>query len=170
MAKPFLSYDNLLQEALRGVVREALAQVAARGLLGNHHFFITFRTGHPGVVMPPYLRAEHPEELTIVLQHQFSGLEVSDDAFSVTLSFNKIPAPLTVPFAALTHFADPPANFGLQFTPDMGDGRPALPGERPAPAAAEGESARAPRGAESAAEGEEAGSAKVVALDSFRKS
>jgi len=169
MAKAFLDYDCLLQDALRGVVRDALAEVAARGFLGNHHFFIAFRTGHPGVDIPPYLRAQYPDEMTIVLQNQFSGLEVSQDAFSVTLGFNKVPARLTVPFAALTRFTDPPANFGLQLVSGPAAGPLAAPGDT-GPAAAQTK-IRPQGGAKDSARAEgDSGSAKVVAIDSFRKS
>lgn len=162
MADTYLGYDLMLQEALRGVVREALAQVESRGLLGNHHFLISFRTGHAGVDIPPYLRSQYPDEMTIVLQHQFSGLEVSDDAFSLTLSFNKVPAHLTIPFAAVTRFADPPANFGLQLVATGAAEHIAGPRDLKEG----GASAAQPAGSET---GEEAKSAKVVALDSFRK-
>jgi hypothetical protein len=160
MATAYLSYDELLQDALRAVVREAIAQVAARGMLGNHHFFVTFRTSHPGVEIPDYLRAQYPDEMTIVLQHQYSGLEVTPEGFSVTLSFNKIPERLTVPWAALTRFADPPANFGLQLAPTAAGEVTAAAEAKPAPAAEPGTAKKAA----------EDPSAKVVALDAFRKS
>ena len=161
MAETYLGYDLMLQEALRGVVRETLSQVASRGILGNHHFLISFRTGQPGVDIPEFLRSQYPDEMTIVLQHQFSGLEVSEDAFSVSLSFNKVPAYLTIPFAAVTRFADPPANFGLQLV--------ATETEGPGPASARDAKALPKPDAEPGS-GREAKTAKVVALDSFRKS
>ncbi len=143
MADSYLGYDLMLQEVLRDVLRAALVQVAERGLLGNHHLLITFRTGEAGVDIPDFLRAQYPAEMTIVLQHQFSGLEVSEAAFSVNLSFNKVPARLTVPLAAVTRFADPPANFGLQLAasePDKqakGADDKKDDGHLPAPAATE---------------------------------
>jgi hypothetical protein len=115
MDKDSLQYDKMVEAALRGVVRQALAEVAESGLTGNHHFFITFKTGHPGVHVPAHLEAEFPDEMTIVLQHQFWGLEVGDDAFEVTLGFNDVQERLTVPYAALTAFVDPSVKFGLQF-------------------------------------------------------
>jgi hypothetical protein len=170
MAKTFLNYDEMLLEALRGVIREVLTQVAERGILGNHHFFISFRTDHPGVDVPPYLRSEYPEEMTIVLQHQFSGLEISDEAFSVTLSFNKVPAHLTVPFAALTRFADPPANFGLQLTSAAATGEAAVSAQKKLAAAAETARASDTKTVDSASANGDGTSGKVIALDSFRKS
>ena len=115
MPKPTLRYDKMVEDALRGVVREALAQVVERGLPGSHHFYITFRTVHPGVTMPDFLRAQYPQEMTIVLQFQFWGLEVDDEAFSVTLSFHSQHQRLTVPLAAITAFADPSVKFALEF-------------------------------------------------------
>jgi hypothetical protein len=115
MDKDLLQYDKMVEAALRGVVRQALAEAARSGLTGNHHFFITFKTGHPGVRMPAHLAAEFPDEMTIVLQHQFWGLEVGDDAFEVTLGFNDVQERLTIPYAALTAFVDPSVKFGLQF-------------------------------------------------------
>lgn len=111
-------YDALVEKALRSVVREALTQAAAHGLPGNHHFYITFRTDAEGVKVPPHLAASHPEDITIVLQHEFWDLAVdaeAPDSFSVTLSFNDKPERLVVPFTAITGFADPSAKFGLQF-------------------------------------------------------
>jgi len=110
-----LGYDKMMERAIRGVVREALAVAASRGLPGAHHFYITFKTQAPGVMLPDHLQAKYPEEMTVVLEHQFWDLEIAEDAFSVTLSFNNKPARLTVPFAAITTFADPSVQFGLQF-------------------------------------------------------
>ena len=115
MSQDVLRYDRLIEEALRSVVRETLTETAARGLPGNHHFYITFKTGYDGVDIPPRARAQHPEEMTIVLQHQFWNLAVEDDHFRVTLSFNKREEELVIPFAAITTFADPSVQFGLQF-------------------------------------------------------
>ncbi len=117
MAREQLRYDKMVEAALRGVVRTALRQVSEIGLPGNHHFYLTFRTTQRGVKIPDYLRAQYPGEMTIVLQYQFFGLEVTEDVFSVTLSFNNIHERLTVPFAAITTFADPSVNFALQFQP-----------------------------------------------------
>src|ERR1700747_755734 len=107
MTKDFIGYDNLVDRALRGVVREALMRIQKQGLMGGHPFYLTFKTHDPGVDMPDFLRERYPDEMTIVLQNQYSGLKVSSNGFEVRLSFQKIPARLVVPFAALTGFADP---------------------------------------------------------------
>lgn len=109
-----LPYDAWIEDALRGVIRQALAQAAASGLPGDHHFYITFRTDDPETELPERLRQQYPDEMTVVLQHQFDGLEVGDDSFGVTLYFGGVPTRLHVPFAAITSFADPSVNFGLQ--------------------------------------------------------
>lgn len=140
-----IDYQKILQDALRDAVRRVLAQVAEHGLPGEHYFSIGFRTGHPGVEVPRFLREQYPEEIVIILQHQFWGLTVDDDAFSVLLSFGGSRQPLVVPFAALTAFVDPAAQFALRFVPageeegeeeaaaapeaPAEDGEPARPGE-----------------------------------------
>lgn len=111
----YIDFPGLIDHAMRDVVRKALDEVAARGLPGDHHFFISFKTDFPGVKISPVLKDRHPEEMTIVLQHQFWDLQVDDHKFSVTLSFNNVPEKLEVPFQALTAFADPSVKFGLQF-------------------------------------------------------
>ncbi len=110
-----LSYERMVEDALRGVLRQALRITAAQGLPGAHHFYITFDTTAPGVQIAPSLKALHPNEMTIVLQHQFWDLQVYEDHFEITLSFNSVSQRLSVPFAAVTAFADPHAKFGLQF-------------------------------------------------------
>lgn len=110
-----IDYSAILQDALRDVVRRVLEQVAENGLPGEHHFYIGFRTAFPGVEVPRFLRDQYPEEVTIILQHQFWGLEVSPGAFSVLLTFGGSRQRLLVPFAALTTFGDPSADFGLSF-------------------------------------------------------
>ena len=107
MADDEFQYDRMVEEALRSVVGKALIQVVERGLPGEHHLYITFRSDHPDVVMPDHLRARYPSEMTIVLQYQFWGLEIGPDAFGITLSFANVPERLTVPFEALVAFADP---------------------------------------------------------------
>ena len=165
-----LDYGRLVQRALRQVVRHALELVATQGLPGRHLMYVTFRTDHPGVSLADDLRARYPTEMTIVLQHEFWGLEVEDDRFSVLLKFGGVPHRLEIPFEAVSVFADPSVEFGLQFTaasaaaPATGKaqqrdaGRPNEPGD----AVAEGpnEPDRAPA---------DSGSAEVVALDRFRK-
>lgn len=110
-----LDYPSMIDQAMRNVVREALAQAAQSGLPGDHHFFVSYLTQYPGVQMSPMLRQRYPEEITIVVQHQYWDLKVYEDAFTITLSFNNVPEKLYVPFAALTAFADPSIKFGLQF-------------------------------------------------------
>jgi uncharacterized protein len=158
-----LHYDRMMENALRGVVREALETVVATGLPGEHHFYVTFRTEHAGVEIPPRLRQRHPEEMTIVLQHQFWDLKVEAERFQVTLSFDRVHERLVVPYAALTAFVDPSVQFGLQF--------PA--GQTPTAAKTEAKVEAAPEpkpeapAAEAAAPADS--SARVVALDAFRK-
>ena len=115
MSEQVFKYDMMVEEALRGVVRKSLRQAAAHGLPGNHHFYITFKTRHPEVDVPPYLTEKYSDEMTIVLQYQFWGLEVREDNFEVMLSFNDKRERLFIPFVALTGFADPSVKFGLQF-------------------------------------------------------
>ncbi len=115
MTKDWLRYDRMVEDALRGVVRRALTEVASSGLPGDHHFYLTFRTTEPGVHIAAALRGQYPKEMTIVLQHQFWGLEVNDDHFAVTLSFGGKHERLVVPYHAVVSFADPSVKFGLQF-------------------------------------------------------
>jgi uncharacterized protein len=128
-----IDYQQRVQDALRGLIARLLEEVAEEGLPGDHSFYLAFRTSHPGVLMPRWLHDIHPEELNIVLQHQFWDLEVGDEAFSVTLSFNGSRQRLTIPYAALTAFLDPVASFGLRFD---GGGVKGTVGEA-APAAAD---------------------------------
>jgi hypothetical protein len=165
MSTEFLRYDKMVENALRGVVREALRQAGERGLPGNHHFYLTFRTGFPGVDIPEYLCGQYPSEMTIVLQYQFYGLEVDQEKFGVTLSFNNVHERLTIPFAAITTFADPSVNFALQFQPLGGQDVDTIDdidtddiAEQLAQAAAKPE----------ADKGDEK-KGQVVALDAFRK-
>jgi hypothetical protein len=115
MATDHIRYDILAQEALRGVVRTVLADAAAKGLPGEHHFKITFVTVAHGVRLSERMRGQYPETMTIILQHQFWDLVVGDDAFEVGLSFGGVPERLVVPFAAITAFYDPAVQFGFQF-------------------------------------------------------
>jgi len=111
------NYEEMVQEGLRGVVREALEATAHSGLPGAHHFYIAFKTDYPGVQLPDYLKERHPEEMTIVIQHQYWGLEVDEKGFFITLSFSESQERIYIPFHALLSFMDPYAKFGLQFTP-----------------------------------------------------
>ena len=112
-----IPYDEIVQEALRAVVGRVLGQIERTGgtLPGAHHFYITFKTGAPGVSIPAHLRERFPDEMTIVLQNKFWDLKADAEGFTVGLSFNQIPAKLVIPFAAITAFVDPAVDFGLQF-------------------------------------------------------
>lgn len=118
MPEDLMRYDILAQQALRGVVRAALKSVERSGLPGEHHFYIAFDTSHPGTKVSDRLKRKYPEEMTIVLQHQFWGLDVGDDGFRVELSFDNIPEKMEIPFAAVKGFFDPHVQFGLQFEMD----------------------------------------------------
>jgi hypothetical protein len=115
MAKDYIRYDLLAQDALRGVVRKVLHTAAQQGLPGEHHFYISIATTVPGVVLSQRLRDQYPDEMTIILQHQFWDLDIDDNEFSVTLSFGGAPERMTVPFAAIKGFFDPSVQFGLEF-------------------------------------------------------
>ncbi len=110
-----IHYGKLMHKALRGLMFEVLSDVAENGLPGDHHFFITFDTTHPGVDIPPHLAAQFPDEMTIVLQHEYGDLTVLPDRFAVTLSFSERPALLVVPLDAIKTFVDPSVEFGLRF-------------------------------------------------------
>ncbi len=127
MSDDLLRYDLLIENALREVVRQTLTKVIKDGLPGDHHFYITFHTHFPGVSIPEYLKEQYADEMTIVLQYQFFGLKVTEEGFSVMLSFNNVREKLEIPFAAITTFADPSVNFALQFQngeDDEDDGDP----------------------------------------------
>lgn len=163
MPEDSLRYDKMVEDALRGVVRDALVQTAEHGLFGEHHFYITFRTRFPGVHVAGHILARHPDEMTIVLQHQFWGLEVGDSHFQVTLSFSGVSERLVIPFAAITGFADPSAKFGLQF--QVEEDEEFEDEDLPDEMSDENDPA-----AELEAEPElPAEGAKVIALDAFRK-
>jgi hypothetical protein len=126
-----IRYDLLTQQALRGVVRSVLTDTAKKGLPGDHHFYISFDTRAEGVRLSDRLRAQYPDEMTIILQHQFWDLKVGDEEFEVGLSFGGVPERLAVPFEAINGFFDPSVQFGLQFE-EVAEGE-----ERPAPANAQ---------------------------------
>lgn len=115
MTTDLIRYDLLVQDALRGVVRNVLTEAAKNGLQGDHHFFITFKTTAPGLRLSNRMRTRYPEEMTIILQHQFWDLSVTEHAFEVGLSFSNVPERLLIPFAAITSFVDPSVQFGLKF-------------------------------------------------------
>ncbi|MEI5665368.1 ClpXP protease specificity-enhancing factor SspB [Bosea sp. CCNWLW174] len=197
MTKDILRYDLMVQDALKGVVRKILAEAGRDGLPGEHHFYITFRTTAPGVRLSQRLREKHPDEMTIVLQHQFWDLNVSDHAFEVGLSFSGVPERLLIPYDAITTFFDPSVQFGLKFETQDAAGEaqasePAAPAKAPRGAASEPSVAPAaplalpPKPAQKALpasakkeaaeadvvarpETEEDGGAQVVSLDAFRK-
>ena len=127
MAKDYIGYQALTDAALRGVVRDALRRIEKQGLIGSHHFYLTFKTHFPGVEIPDFLREQYPDEMTIILQHQFWGLKVKEEQFEVALTFRKLPATLIIPFAALTSFFDPGVQFGLQFKGMEGEAKAAGP-------------------------------------------
>jgi uncharacterized protein len=187
-----IRYDLLAQQALRGVVRTVLADVAKKGLPGEHHFKITFNTGAPGVRMSDRLRAQYPEAMTIILQHQFWDLAVGERAFEVGLSFGGITERLAVPFDSIVAFHDPAVQFGFQFeaideaAAEGGEAAKAAPpasedksaqkpaavpsgksaaGKKSEPAAAPGETAEPPSGGDDKPDG----GGEVVRLDRFRK-
>jgi hypothetical protein len=174
MAKDFIGYDNLVDRALRGVVRDALTRIQKQGLIGSHHFYITFKTHDPGVEIPDFLRERYPDEMTIVLQNQFSGLRVTDELFEVTLSFQKLPCTLVVPLPAVTGFADPSVQFGLQFKNASAAQQPGQPpsevSKAAKPPAKNKGSLPAPAPSESGPADEKSGeSPQIVSLDKFRK-
>jgi uncharacterized protein len=171
MATDQIRYDVLARDALRGVLRRVLMDAAEQGLPGEHHFFVTFLSKADGVKISPRLLAQHPEEMTIILQHQFWDLTVTEDRFEVGLSFGGVPERLVVPFNAIKSFFDPSVQFGLQFetaeteatAADMPPGAPspqvlAVPDAPALPVAAETEDKPKP-----------GDGAEVVRLDRFRK-
>jgi len=184
MADDHIRYDILAQEALRGVMRKVLTEVARTGLPGNHHFFITFVTSAPGVRVSSRLHERYPEQMTIVLQYQYWDLKVTDTGFEVGLSFSDVPEKLEIPFSAVRGFYDPSVNFELEFdvvsaaaepageiistvaplqpveaapVPPPSKKKPQVAAKAPSPEAAE------------ATETESAKTADVVSLDAFRK-
>jgi len=145
MAVDHIRYDILAQEALRGVVRTVLEDAAKNGLPGEHHFYISFDTCAAGVRLSPRMKAQYPEDMTVVLQHQFWDLTVSEDGFEVGLSFGGIPERLTIPFASIKGFFDPSVQFGLQFQQIEEEAVEAgAPGSTVAPAEDSGETTRPP--------------------------
>src|SRR5579871_3694035 len=175
MPTDHIRYDLLAQAALRGVVRTVLADTAGKGLPGDHHFKITFNTTAPGVKLSDRMRAQYPQAMTVVLQHQFWDLAVNDDAFEVGLSFGGVPERVVVPFEAITAFFDPAVQFGLQFetveaqASDAADGAPAAEQDAGAKTAPAGKAEALPAPEPEPAPDHEGGGAEVVRLDRFRK-
>jgi hypothetical protein len=189
MAADLIRYDLLVQDALRGAVRKVLSGVARDGVPGEHHFYIGFRTHARGVRLSARMRELYPDEMTIVLQHQFWDLSVTGEAFEVGLSFQNIPEMLLIPFDAVTRFADPSVGFELQFAVEdeaagVSDTGPSPPQTAPvsvleplaqAPPLPEAKPAKQSKKASEAAKTEGAaakpqkGEPKVVSIDAFRK-
>jgi hypothetical protein len=165
MAEDLMRYDLLVQEALRRVVRLALLRVARTGLPGDHHFFIAINNRHEGVKLSERLRQKYPNEMTIVLQHQFWNLAVHERHFEVGLSFDNIPEKLSISFDAIKGFFDPSVQFGLQFEEIPADQRETLLEAAPPPAAAEASNV----GPEDGDGKPERTPEKIVSLDQFRK-
>lgn len=156
-----IDYGNLMHDAMRGLIRKVLLDVADRGLPGNHHFFITFDTSHPDAELADWLSDRYPGEMTVVMQHWYDNLEVTDEGFSVTLNFGDAPEPLYIPYDAIRTFVDPSVEFGLRF-------------EQQEPEDDEDELPDAPKAApekplKPVSSDKEAKDAEIVSLDSFRK-
>ena len=191
MSTDLVRYDLLVQEALKSVVRRVLSDAAREGLPGEHHFYISFRTDHPAAKVSQRLREKYPQEMTIVLQHQFDNLIIQESGFEVGLSFSGFPERLRVPFDALTGFFDPSVQFGLKFetseeqggedtaseTETSADAIPLAPKRSGVPAVKEpklgsrkkADTAAKETPAADTADDESGGTAEVVSLDSFRK-
>ena len=181
MAEDLIRYDILAQDALRGVLRKVLSEVAKTGLPGEHHFYITFATKAPGVRISTRLVNQYPEDMTIVLQHQFWDLTVTEHAVEVGLSFNGVPERLLIPFSAVKAFVDPSVQFALQFEPATAAEAAAEIEQTEADIAPEANVVPAPvaepkpardevsEEAESETEEKVASEAEVVSLDAFRK-
>ena len=183
MATDLIRYDLLVQDALRSVVRKVLADTARAGLIGEHHFNIAFKTQAPGVVAPPAIKQRFPDEMSIILQHEFWDLVVTEDAFEVSLNFARKPERLTVPFDSITGFTDPSVPFGFKLEPrvsepasrapaavEQKEPAPARAPAKPAPVKPPAQPAPAAKPPQSAEKPEEpGGEAKVVSIDAFRK-
>ena len=181
MATDLIRYDLLVQDALRSVVRKVLADAARNGLAGEHHFNIAFKTQAPGVVAPPAVKQRFPDEMSIILQHEFWDLVVTQDAFEVSLNFSRRPERLIVPFDSITGFTDPSVPFGFKLEPrvseqasspvPVAEEKAAPPRAAPAkPAPVKPPAQPAPKSARSAEKSAEPhGETKVVSIDAFRK-
>jgi hypothetical protein len=168
MATDHIRYDLLARDALRGVLRRVLSDAAEHGLPGEHHFFITFLSTAEGVKLSPRLLAQYPQEMTIILQHQFWDLVVTEDRFEVGLSFGGIPERLVVPFNSIKSFSDPSAPFGVQFEPaEVMAEAPAA--QLPAAPAASALTVPAPATENNDEPAKPGEGAEVVRLDRFRK-
>lgn len=191
MTTDLIRYDLLVQDALRGVVKRVLVDAARDGLPGEHHFYVSFRTDKPGVRISTRLRERYPQDMTIVLQHQFDNLVVQDNAFEVGLSFSGVSERLRVPYEALTGFFDPSVQFGLKFEAQEAEPETAAPespmlladkpasvpslptigarGLEPEPGAKPSKVGKKPKRVSTDAPAEETAGGEVVSLDAFRK-
>ncbi|KPB02847.1 SspB family protein [Ahrensia marina] len=180
MTEDILRYDILVQNALRGVIRKVLSEVDKTGLPGNHHFFITFLTGAQGVKVSNRIKEQYPEQMTIVLQHQYWELEVNETGFGIGLSFSDIPEKLYIPYAAIRGFYDPSVNFELEFDVEQSEDQEETSGDVATIGAAtsvlqddsasdKAENKETPDEDDQSSNEDGDGSADVVSLDSFRK-
>ena len=152
-----IDYGNLMHKAMRGLIYEVLTNISTKGLPGNHHFFITFDSMHPDVEIADWLSDRYPGEMTIVIQHQYESLDVTDQGFSITLSFGDTPEPMYVPYDAIKTFVDPSVEFGLRFETQDGDEED------------DADTPEAPMEVMAEPEDEPQKDAEVVSLDQFRK-
>ena len=183
MATDLIRYDLLVQDALRSVVRKVLTDTARNGLVGDHHFNIAFKTQAPGVVAPAAVKSRFPDEMSIILQHEFWDLVVREDAFEVSLNFSRKPERLIVPFDSITGFTDPSVPFGFKLEPRVSEpasrapaveeekgATPAPAPAKPAPVKPSAQPTSARKSAQNAEKPTEpAGETKVVSIDAFRK-
>ncbi|MEX0283507.1 MAG: SspB family protein [Paracoccaceae bacterium] len=154
-----IDYGNLMHEAMRGLIRKVLTDISENGLPGAHHFFITFDTDHPDAELADWLSDRYPGEMTVVMQHWFDNLDVTEDGFSVTLNFGNRPEPLYIPFDAIKTFVDPSVEFGLRFETAEDEDEEETPVVDPNPVAE----------LIDVAEDQQQTDAEIVSLDSFRK-
>ena len=156
-----IDYGNLMHDAMRGLIRKVLLDVADRGLPGNHHFFITFDTSHPDAELADWLSDRYPGEMTVVMQHWYDNLDVGEDGFSITLNFGDAPEPLYIPYDSIRTFVEPSVEFGLRF-----EQQESAEPERQAPEPAPKPKTLETRKGKTPATGKDA---EIVSLDSFRK-
>lgn len=163
-----IEYGSLMHEAMRGLIRNVLSQVAKDGLPGAHHFFITFDTSHPDAELADWLSDRYPTEMTVVMQHWYDNLTVTNEGFSVTLNFGDQPEPLYIPYEAIKTFVDPSVEFGLRFEAHDEDNEEDAPISKIDPAPEQTRSKSKPNASEEKTEKPEK-DADIVSLDSFRK-
>ncbi len=168
MSSDSIDYGKLMHRAMRSLIQDVLGEVAENGLPGQHHFFITFDTTHEDVELASWLRDRYPEEMTVVIQHWFDKLEVTDAGFSVTLNFGESPEPLYIPYDAIFTFVDPSVEFGLRFESGQDEVEEEYLSEVE-PLSEDEEDEEAPLAEDVEPEEEEPRDAEIVSLDSFRK-